>query len=161
MIIVVECLILMILFTGMVFAMAKDPIKTLYNYPPKIVEKVKELEQYKERIPTQQNKFFTKSLVAICIVILISLIFKYINGYTTFKEAFLNSLLIWTIINIYDVVILDILWFCRSPKFVFKGTEDIMHEYKNYLFHIKEGVIGEFIGLVICIIIGIIVGFAF
>ena len=47
MIFITEAIILCVLFTFMVMMMAKDPIKTLYNYPPKIQERVKSLEQYK------------------------------------------------------------------------------------------------------------------
>lgn len=158
MIILIECIILSLLFTLMVFIMAKEPIKTLYNYPPKVVEKVKSLEEYKNKIPTAQNKIFAKAIVSIVIVVLISLILRYINGYTTFKEGFVYSLLIWTVVNIYDVIVLDIIWFCHSKRFIFKGTEDIVKEYYNYWFHIKQGIIGQIIGTIICIIIGILVG---
>ena len=41
MIIVIESIILCVLFTLMVFVMSREPIKTLYNYPPKIQERVK------------------------------------------------------------------------------------------------------------------------
>lgn len=159
MVLVIECLILVLLFTIMVFIMSKNPIKTLYNYPPKIREKVMSMDIYKDKIPTTKNKIVAKVSVAILIVIIVSLIFKYINGYTSLKDAFLNSFLIWSIINIYDVVVLDILWFCRSPKFVFEGTEDILNEYKNYKFHIKEGIVGELLGLIVCLLIGLVVGF--
>ena len=47
MIIVIESVILCILFTIMVYIMSREPIKTLYNYPPKIQERVKSLEEYK------------------------------------------------------------------------------------------------------------------
>ena len=159
MIILIECIIFCLLFTLMVYFMSKNPIKTLYNYPPKVQEKVKSLKEYKDLIPTENNKIFVKLFVSIIIIVLVSLVFRYINGYTNFLDAFLNSLLIWTIINIFDVVILDICWFCRSPRFVFPKTEDIIHEYQNYLFHIKEGLIGEVIGAIVCIIIGLIVGY--
>lgn len=159
MIVVIECIILCLLFTLMVYIMSKNPIATLYNYPPKIQDKVKSLDYYKDKIPSNNNKIMIKSLVLIVIIILVSLIFRYINGYTSFKEAFLNSVIIWTIINIYDVVILDICWFCRSSRFIFKGTEDIIHEYKNYWFHIKEGIIGEIIGVITCVLIGLIIHF--
>lgn len=159
MIIVVECVILCLLFTWMVFVMAKNPIATLYNYPPKVQERVKSMEEYKDKIPTTQNKVLTKGFVAIVIVILVSLILRYINGYTTFREGFGYSLLIWTIVNIYDVVVMDIIWFCHSPKFIFEGTEDIKKEYRNYWFHVKEGLIGQVIGTIICIVIGLVVGF--
>ncbi|MBQ2872708.1 MAG: hypothetical protein IJE89_01760 [Bacilli bacterium] len=57
------------------------------------------------------------------------------------------------------MIILDICWFCQSEKFIFKGTEDIKKEYKNYWYHIKEGIIGEVIGIVLCLLIGLIVKF--
>lgn len=91
--------------------------------------------------------------------ILVSFILRYINGYNQFTEAFKCSLLIRTIINIYDVLIIDIVWFCHSPKFVFKGTEDIIEEYRNYWFHIKEEIIGQLLGTIICLIIGLIIHF--
>jgi len=49
-----------------------------------------------------------------------------IISYTTFADVFLYLFVIWTVINIYNVIVLDILWFCQSPKFVFKGTEDMI-----------------------------------
>jgi len=157
MILVIECIILCLLFTLMVYMMSKNPISTLYNYPPKIQERVKSLKEYKDKIPTTQNKVAAKLLVAIIIIIIISLILRYVNGYKTFIEGFMCSLLIWTIVNIYDVLVMDILWFCHSPKFIFKGTEDIIYEYHNYWFHIKEGLIGQVIGTIICLIIGLII----
>lgn len=159
MIVVIECIILCLIFTLMVFVMAKDPIKTLYNYPPKIQERVKSLDMYKDKIPTTGNMLFAKVGVSIFIVILVSLILKYINGYNTFNEVFINSFLIWTIVNTYDAVVMDICWFCQDKRFVFKGTEDMIDEYHNYWFHIKESLIGEVIGLVLCVIIGLVIQF--
>lgn len=159
MIVVIECIIFCLLFTIMVYIMSKNPIKTLYNYPPKIQERVKTLKEYKDSIPTDNNKIFAKLMASLIIIILVSLVFRYINNYTNFSIAFKYSFIIWTIINIYDVIILDICWFCQSKKFVFKGTEDMIKEYKNYWFHIKQGLIGELIGLILCIIIALVVGF--
>ena len=159
MIILIETIILCTLFTLMVYIMSKEPIKTLYNYPPKVIERVKSMKEYQDKIPTTENKILAKTTVSITIIIIVSLVLRYINGYTTFTESFKVSLLIWTIINIYDVIVLDIPWFCKSKRFIFKGTEDIANEYKNYFFHIKEGLIGELIGTIICIIISLAVKF--
>lgn len=159
MLILIESIVLCILFTIMVYIMSKDPIKTLYNYPPKIQERVKSLEEYKDKIPTTKNKIFAKVVASIFIIIIISLILRYINGYTTFLKSFGYGFLIWTIVNIYDALIIDICWFCRNPRFVFKGTEDMTKEYHNYLFHIKESLKGEVIALVVCAIVGLIIQF--
>ena len=159
MILVIESIALCVLFTIMVYIMSREPIKTLYNYPPKIQERVKSLEEYKDKIPTQKNKVFAKSLASILIIIIISLILRYINGYTTFIEGFGYGLLLWTIVNIYDAVVIDIIWFCHDPYFVFKGTEDMVDEYHNYWFHIKGSLIGEVLALGICAIVGLVIQF--
>lgn len=159
MIILIECLILIIIFTLFVFYLAKDPIKTLYNYPPKVIEKVKSLKEYQDKIPTKNNQITSKLIVSLFIIIIISFILRYVNHYQTFLSSFKTSFLIFTIINIYDVIVLDLLWFCQSKKFIFKGTEDIKKEYKNYWFHIKEGLIGEVIGFIICFVASLVVQF--
>lgn len=159
MIILIETVILCILFTLMVYVMSKNPIKTLYNYPPKVIEKVKSLDEYKDKVPTAKNMVLVKTMVSFAIVIIVSLILRYINGYNTFTESFITSFIIWTIVNLYDVIVMDCLWFCKSPKFVFKGTENIINEYKNCWFHIKQGLIGQVIGTVVCIVTGLVVHF--
>ena len=50
MILIIESIALCILFTIMVYIMSRNPIKTLYNYPPKIQERVKTLDEYKDKI---------------------------------------------------------------------------------------------------------------
>ena len=106
--------------------------------------------------PKQAN---LKSLASILIIIIISLILRYVNGYTTFVEGFGYGFLLWTIVNIYDAVVMDIIWFCHDPYFVFKGTEDMVNEYHNYWFHIKGSLIGELLALVICAIVGLVIQF--
>ena len=159
MILVIESIALCVLFTIMVYVMSREPIKTLYNYPPKIQERVKSLDEYKWKIPTQKNKILAKSIASILIIATIILILRYINGYTTFIEGFGYGFLLWTIVNIYDAVVMDIIWFCHDPYFVFKGTEDMVDEYHNYWFHIKGSLIGEVLALVICAIVGLVIQF--
>ena len=159
MILVIESIALCVLFTIMVYVMSREPIKTLYNYPPKIQERVKSLDEYKWKIPTQKNKILAKSLASILIIAIISLTLRYVNGYTTFIEGFGYGFLLWTIVNIYDAVVMDIIWFCHDPYFVFKGTEDMVDEYHNYWFHIKGSLIGEVLALVICAIVGLVIQF--
>ena len=159
MILVIESVILCRLFTVMVYLMSRDPIKTLYNYPPAIQERVKSLEQYKDQIPTQKNKIAAKSVAVLLFVVILSLIMKYVNGCTAFKDAFLTSFLLWTIVNLYDAVVMDIIWFCHDPHFVFEGTEDMVSDYHDYWFHIKGFFIGEVLALVVCLLAGLAVQF--
>jgi hypothetical protein len=157
--ILIESIILCALFTIMVFIMSKDPIKTLYNYPPKIQERVKTLESYKDKIPSNENKIVAKVCASIIFLVILCTVLRYINGYTTFGESFKYGFLLWTIVNLYDVLVLDIIWFCHDTRFVFNGTEDMIKEYHNYLFHIKGFFIGEGLGLIICTVAALIINF--
>lgn len=159
MIIIIESLILCVLFTVMVFFMSRDPIKTLYNYPPRIQERVRSLDDYSDQIPTQKNKAAAKIGASILFVIILSLILRYVNGCSTFWDSFGYGFLLWMIVNLWDVIILDIVWFCHDPHFVFKGTEDMVSDYHDYRFHVKGFFIGEALALVICAAAGLVVYF--
>ena len=159
MILVIESIILCVLFTIMVYFMSREPIKTIYNYPPKIQEKVKKLKEYKDVLPTQENKVLVKIIASIIFLVILCLILRYINGYTKFIEAFCCGFLLWSIVNLYDVIVLDIIWFCHDKQFIIKGTEEMIEEYHNYWFHIKGFFIGELLALIICSLAGIIVQF--
>ena len=60
----------------------------------------------------------------------------------------------------YDVIVLDIIWFCHDLRFVFRGTEDMVEDYHDYRFHIKGFFIGEVLALAVCALTGLIVRFA-
>ena len=161
MIVLTESVILCGLFTLMVFIMSRKPINTLYNYPPRIQERVKSLDEYKDSVPTKKNKIAVKLIACILFVVILSLILRFINGYTTFLAAFGFGFLLWTIVNLWDVIVLDIIWFCHDPRFVFKGTEDMVKDYHDYWFHIKGFFIGEVLALAICALAGLVVHFVF
>ncbi len=153
----IESLVLCAAFTLMVYLISREPIKILYNYPPRIQERVKSLEEYKDQIPTQKNKLSAKLTAIVLFVAVFAVILRYVNGYTTFKEGFGYGFLLWTVVNLYDAIVLDIIWFCHDPHYVFKGTEDMIEDYHDYLFHIKGFVIGEGLALVVCAIVGLVV----
>ncbi len=159
MIILIESIILCVLFTIGVYVMSRNPIKSLYNYPPKIQEREKELEEYKDLIPTKKDKVSTKLITSIIFLIILCLILKYINGYNTFFESFIYGFLLWTIVNLYDLVVLDIIWFCHDKHFIFNGSEDMVDEYHNYWFHTKGFFIGEVLAIIICSLAGLIIQF--
>ena len=121
MIIVIESIALCLMFTLMVFLMSRDPIKQLYNYPPSIQERVKSLDEYKDKIPTQKNKVAAKSVASVLFVVVLSLILRFVNGYTTFGKAFGYCFLLWTIVNLWDAVVLDMIWFCHDQVTVTKS----------------------------------------
>ncbi len=61
MVFAIESVVLCLVFTLMVYIMSRKPIQTLYNYPPKIQERVKSLDEYKDQIPTEKDKIENRS----------------------------------------------------------------------------------------------------
>ena len=84
-----------------------------------------------------------------------AVILKQFNGADTFWKGVRDSYMIWLIIDWYDALVLDSIWFCHSKKVRIPGTED-MEEYKDYRFHIKQSCIGMLLGLPACLAVGTI-----
>ena len=159
MVFIIECIVFCILFTIMVYCISRKPIQTLYNYPPKIIERVKSLKEYKDEVPTEKNKISAKLGASVIFLLIMVLLLRYVNGYEMFLDAFLWGFLLWTIVNFYDLVVLDFLWFCQDPFYVFRGTEDMVSEYHNYWFHTKGFLIGEVLGLILSLLSAFIIHF--
>jgi hypothetical protein len=159
MVLVVESLILCLAFTAMVYIMSRKPINTLYNYPPRIQERVKSLEEYRDKVPTQKNKITAKLGALVLFTVIMALLLRYVNKCTTFRDAFINGFILWTVVNLYDAIVLDIIWFCHDPYFVFKGTEDMVDDYHDYMFHIRGFFVGEALALVVCLLAALLVHF--
>ena len=160
MILAIESVVLCLLFTLMVYGMSRNPIKQLYNYPPKIRERVRSLPAYEGRIPAQKNKLAAKLSASVLFVVILSLILRYVNGCTSFLQAFGTGFLLWTVVNFWDALVLDILWFCHDPHFVLKGTEDMVSDYHDYGCQIKGFCIGEALACAVCAGAAAVVRFA-
>ena len=64
--------------------------------------------------------------------------------------------LIWLIVDWYDALVLDCLWFCHCKAVRIPGTEE-MAEYRDYRFHLRQSCIGMLLGLPVCAAVGALV----
>ena len=158
MILLIECIIGVLLFTAIVLPIALiNPLYVIGDYPPKIIEKCIELKI----IPQRETRFTKKEIIKkIFAMILFVFIFASVvhrfNGARTFFQGFINAYIIWVVIAWYDALVLDLIFFCNLKRFRIPGTED-MKEYKDYLFHIKGSIRGCLVGLPACALIGLLV----
>ena len=74
MIILVESIILCLLFTVIIYFISREPIKSLYNYPPKIQDRVKSLKEYKDKIPTNENKISAKLFACLIFIAILCIV---------------------------------------------------------------------------------------
>jgi hypothetical protein len=59
---------------------------------------------------------------------------------------------LFSAVNLFDLIVLDFLWFAYSPNAVIPGTEDLKAEYKKPGYHLKGFIRGCAIGLIVAAI---------
>ena len=157
-VIVIESLIGIVLFTAVIVSLTlKNPLTSVGDYPPAIQKKCIELgliEDRKKRFT--KADYIRKGAALILFAVLFAVVLRKFNGADTFLKGFGISYLIWLIIDWYDALVLDCIWFCHSKKARIPGTED-MAEYRDYLFHIRQSCIGMLLGLPACLLTGLFV----
>ena len=157
MVFLVESVIACAVFTLFVFLMSRDPVKTIFNYPPTIIDRCRSL-----RLVDDSNKpggavFYAKKITALVVFgILLGLLVRYVNGCSSFWSGALTAYTLWVVVNWWDAFVLDCLWFCHDKHFVIPGTEDMVKEYHDYWFHIKGSLIGMVLAIPAAIVAGII-----
>ena len=152
----IESLIACALFTLFVFLMSRDPIKTVFNYPPAIIERCDKLGLVDARNKPGGVGFYVKKLTAMAIFgILLGLLVRYVNGCTTFWCGCLTAYALWVVVNWFDAIVLDCIWFCHDKHFVIPGTEDLVKDYHDYWFHIKGALIGMLLGIPAALVAGL------
>ena len=158
MILFIECIIAIVLFTVIVIPVALiNPKYIVGDYPPEIIKRCVELKIIPKRKTRFTKKEIIKKVVAsILFVSLLAYIVYRFNDANTFVSGFINSYIIWLAVCWYDALILDCIFFCNVKRFRIPGTEN-MKEYRDYLFHIKGSIKGSIIGIPACMLVGLLV----
>lgn len=150
MVLLIESFVACIIFTIIVLPpLYKNPMNQIMSYPVKIRKRVESLPKYQKNINKAEKKHIFRKIIAGILLIIILGIIAYYSGAKTFFEVFKHSFILFTVVNLYDLIILDILLFCHSKKSIIPGTEDMIEEYKSPKHHIKGFFKGLALGFVI------------
>ena len=153
----IETLIACAIFALFVFLLSRNPIKSIYNYPPAIVARCEQLGLVNAGNKPGGAAFYAKKISALLLFgVLLGLLVRYANGCTTFWRGALTAYALWVAVNWYDALVLDCLWFCHDKRFIIPGTEDMTAAYHDYGFHIKGALTGMLLGLPSALIAGLI-----
>lgn len=145
-------------FTLIIFlAMYSNPLNMIHDYPSEIQNQVKELGLITDRQKGYSKTDIIRKLIIIFVLefILAFVVYKF-NGADTFVKGFLYSYLLWNVVNWWDAIFIDCIWFCHSKKVIIPGTEG-MKEYKDYWFHAKASLKGMLFGIPACLLVGVLV----
>ena len=152
----IESLVACAFFTLFVFLMSRNPIKSIFNYPPAIIERCDKLGLVNAGNKPGGAAFYAKKVFAIVLFgVLMGRLVSSVNGCTTFWSGALTAYALWTVVNWYDALVMDCLWFCHDKHFVIPGTEDMVKEYHDYWFHIKGSLLGMLLGIPAALMAGL------
>ena len=112
MIFLIESLVACAIFTLFVFLMSRNPIKTIFNYPPAIIERCKSLGLVDDSNRPGGPAFYAKKIIALLVFgVLLGVLARYVNDCTTFWCGALMAYALWCVVNLFDAFVLDCIWF--------------------------------------------------
>ena len=149
-----QSIILSGLFTLHIVLEMKNPIKGIMSYPPAIRKRVESLPQYQGTIGAEKREHMAKKLVSVFVFAVLFAVVCWFSGANTFTSAFLHSFGLFAVVNLWDLLVLDLLWFCHSKRVRLPGTEDMVKEYTSPWHHVLGFGMGLAIGAVVSLLAG-------
>ena len=151
----IESIVLCGLFTLIILpAQYRNPLSQIASYPSAIRKRVESLPEYQEILQLTVKKQVLRKILACFLIAALMAMISHLSGATTFLTAFWHTLGLFSVVNLYDVLVLDLIIFCHSQRLRIKGTEDMTEEYQNPWHHIKGGLKGICLGLVVSLLSG-------
>jgi hypothetical protein len=139
----IESAILCGLFTALVLpSQYKNPLSQIANYPAAIRARVEALPQYRGSLPQVKAKKRAQKIAFVAIAMIAFAAVAHFSGKRTFGAAFVHLFSLAFAVNLYDLVVLDILIFCRDRRLRIPGTEDMEREYRSPAHHVKAAIKG-------------------
>ena len=161
MILFIECAAACILFgAGIIASVLIKKEAWLQDYAPEVQQRFLETHPDYVRREKKENTIrliVAKTLVSLLFAALLSAM-VYIAGARDFLTGVLYSYIIWVVVNVFDVIVLDMLVFPYWKRIRLPGTEDMDREYSsNWRKHVLDGFYGMVIGLPVACVCGLCV----
>lgn len=153
---VVECIIICLIMWLICFLSTGTDEKNLIglrSYPLEVQEIIRNNEKYKNKVKqTNILKVFVSNLIMFVIVLFIFGIFIKSDN---FKTNFINVLILGEVLNLFDLVIIDLLWWKNTKRIRFSEIPE-KEKYQNPKQHIDSFLRGMIMYLLVAIIDGIL-----
>ena len=156
-IVLIESVILSVIFNLVVFiSLSRNPVWWIHDYPKDIQD---EYFKTHERIPAAplSKEALTKKGVFFVIAMVVMVLLMVFAGAKTFLYGFLGSYFIWFVINVWDCFIMDWILFANMKSVRLPGTENMDKAYHQKKYHFVHGLIGLALGIIPCVLVGIII----
>lgn len=133
----IETVILCAVFFGVCFLSTGTDEKNLRNYmsyPDEVQERIKEIEEYQGKYKITSR--FATWIANFLIFSVLFLLFGSIIRQTKFMHNFIRVLILGEILNVFDLIVIDLLWWRNTKRIRFLKIPQ-KELYKNPQKHIS------------------------
>ena len=152
----IECIIICVIMWTVCFLLTGNDYKNLNglrSYPIEVQDIIKKNKRYKDKIkPINMIKVFISNLVMFSIILFIFGLFIKTKN---FIGNFINVLILGEVLNLFDLVVIDLLWWRNTKRIRFSDIPE-KEKYQNPKQHIDSFERGIIMYLIIAVIDGII-----
>lgn len=108
-------------------------MKKIWSYPLEVQKKIRNNKKYNDKVkPINMPKIFIQNLILFVVILFFFGIFIKSND---FKTNFTNILVLGEILNLFDLIVIDLLWWRNTKRIRFKDIPE-KQEYQNPKQHI-------------------------
>lgn len=136
MLLVIECIILCIIMWIICFLSTGTDEKNMFglrSYPIEVQETIRNSEKNKNKVkPTNMIKVFITNLIMFVVILFVFGLFIKSND---FKTNFINILVMGEILNLFDLVVIDLIWWRNTKRIRFQDVPE-KKAYQNPKQHI-------------------------
>ena len=159
MLFLIETIILCALFFLMCYlgtGSDEKNIKSFASYPDAVKEIVLKNPDLKSKIKKKKaNIVFVTNLITFCILLFI---FGFMGRAASYQENFIRILLMGEIVNLFDYLVIDMMWFRKSARTRFSVAEN-PEIYLDMTYHTKSFVKGILLFVLVAAIDGFLLTF--
>lgn len=156
MILSIECIIICAIMWLICFLNTGSDEKNLIglrSYPTEVQETIRSSEKFKDKVkPTNLVKVFLSNLVMFVVVILVFGLFTKSDKFLT---NFLNALILGEVLNLFDLVVIDLLWWRNTKRIRFSDIPE-KEAYQNPKQHVDSFLRGIIMYLLVALIDGLL-----
>ena len=129
-------------------------IKSLSSYPDEVIEIIKSRPEYKDKIkkPSGEAAGFMMNILIYSVILFI---FGLPVKTSHFLANFIRLSILGQGVNLFDLLVIDLIWWTHTKRVRFKGTENDDKLYKNP----KKHIISFLKGIALFIIVAVVDGF--
>lgn len=153
---IIECVIICLIMWIICFLSTGTDEKNLVglrSYPKEVQDIIRNSEKYKNKVkPTNMTKVFISNLILFIIVLFVFGIFVKADD---FKTNFVNVLILGEILNLFDLVVIDLIWWRNTKRIRFSDIPE-KAKYQNPKEHILSFLRGAIMYLIVAVIDGIL-----